>query len=533
MGPTLRAGHALVLLAGFYLLSLILLVALGALDWAAFTWTTGPVALKLSVLSIVLAIPIARGALMLRTPKGDGMAGLPVDESAEPRLWATVRELAQSIGTRAPDEILLTGEVNAAVGEDTRFLGLVGGRRRLYIGLPLMAGLSEAQLRAVLAHEMGHYGNADTRLGAITARGRIQVIRTIGHFQERSDKSVAKERARQEEKAAKAVANGRKAKEVHTAGAGISYRAMAAVYTAYAKLYIRATLSGARRAELAADAAAARIAGREATASALRELPALHEAHDFYMAAYATLGVGAGLLPPPGQVFGGVRQLLAARTDELDELRRRLPSQPSSPYDSHPSIAERVALIEALPDDRRAAEGRDSALLFLRDPDATFTALEGAVLSEQTHRLSRAGSWQELLESSMRAGLATADPPLRRALAQYTGQEPTVAALLRVIDEGRLGRLTDLLPLSAEASAATGRARSEFARPALRAGLHQMALAQLAADSRLAWEFSWRETATARLPAGPDGRPADLDTALDAALRTAPDTAPLRALLTP
>lgn len=37
MGPTLRAARALVLLAGFYLLSLVLLAALGALDWAAFT----------------------------------------------------------------------------------------------------------------------------------------------------------------------------------------------------------------------------------------------------------------------------------------------------------------------------------------------------------------------------------------------------------------------------------------------------------------------------------------------------------------
>lgn len=114
---------------GFYLLSLVLLAALGALDWAAFTWTPGSVAVKLFVLSVVLAIPIVRGVFMLRTPKDDGLTGLPVTDTQEPRLWAAVRDIAQQVGTRAPDEIVLNGDVNAAVSEDTRFLGLVGGRQ--------------------------------------------------------------------------------------------------------------------------------------------------------------------------------------------------------------------------------------------------------------------------------------------------------------------------------------------------------------------------------------------------------------------
>lgn len=115
---------------GFYLLSLVLLAALGALDWAAFTWTTGSVAVKLFILSVVLAIPIVRGVFMLRTPKDDGLTGLPVTDTQEPRLWAAVRDIAQQVGTRAPDEIVLNGDVNAAVSEDTRFLGLVGGRQQ-------------------------------------------------------------------------------------------------------------------------------------------------------------------------------------------------------------------------------------------------------------------------------------------------------------------------------------------------------------------------------------------------------------------
>lgn len=41
-------------------------------------------------------------------------------------LWATVRELAAEARTRMPEEIWLTAEVNAAVQEEPRFLGLSG-----------------------------------------------------------------------------------------------------------------------------------------------------------------------------------------------------------------------------------------------------------------------------------------------------------------------------------------------------------------------------------------------------------------------
>lgn len=292
MGASLRALRALVLLAGFYLLGVFLLAALGGIDYAVVTTLHGPVAGKLLLVSVVLAIPIVRGLFMLRTPKGEGPAGVTVGEAQEPELWAVVRDIAQQVGTRAPDEIVLIDEVNAAVAEDAKLLGLRPGTRRLYLGLPLMTGLDEMQLRAVLAHEMGHYANFDTRLTPLIARGRAQLIRTIGYFHERADKKVAKERAKQERKDEKRIAKGKKAKGVDTEGEGAMYRAMAKIYIAYGNFYMRATRSTSRRQELAADLASVRVIGRDSAASALRELNALDSAHDFYMGSYATLGVG-------------------------------------------------------------------------------------------------------------------------------------------------------------------------------------------------------------------------------------------------
>ena len=289
----------------------------------------------------------------------------------------------------APSRIVLTADVNAAVSEDARLLGLLPGPRHLYLGVPLMQGLSQAQLRAILAHELGHYSNSDTRLSALNMRGRAQVLRTITHFEQRADRTAAREQAKQEKKNAKAEAKGKKTKEIDTGGAGITYRAMAQLYIGYAKLYFRALLSVSRRQEYAADAAAARIAGRDATASALREIPVLDGAFDFYMNCYATLGTGQELLPPRGEMFGGYGRMLSARRLELMEMRGELPTGPSSPYDSHPPMVDRVRRIEELPDDGRADEARGAALHLLTDPQRTLTELEDTVLTEEVRRFRR------------------------------------------------------------------------------------------------------------------------------------------------
>ncbi|WP_069743579.1 M48 family metallopeptidase [Streptomyces sp. EN23] len=557
MGPTLRAARALVLLAGFYLLGLVLLAALAAVDWAAAVHTPGPFALKVFIVSAVLAVPIVRGMFMLRTPPDEDVPGVRVDDSNEPRLWQTVRDIAQQVGTRAPDEILLTGDVNATVGEDSRFLGLAGGTRRLHIGLPLMTGLSETQLRAVLAHEMGHYGNADTRLAAISERGRVHVLRTIAHFEARAGAKVSKERARQEKKAAAAVAKGRKAKEVDTTGTGFTYRAMARLYTVYGTFYLRATLSGSRRAEFAADIAAVRIAGRDATASALREIPVIDAAHDFYLNSYATLGADAGLLPPPGEFLGGFRRLLAARHEELDAMRGgRLPAEPVSPYDSHPPIAERVARIEALLDDGRASDPVRPSLSLLTDEEGALAAVEETLLTPAAQGLRRL-DWPELVHAAMsvhtersaqRFGalvLGTEDGEARtergdgtpgREAAGMSRPEPegdgagTLGALLDAIDAGALWRIAERLPRSEAAAAAAGRAAREFARPQLRAGLSQLVSAEYLRQGRARWQLSWTESAALELPYG---HADELPAALEAAVADRPDTGPLRALLAP
>ncbi|QES49851.1 peptidase [Streptomyces venezuelae] len=533
MGAYLRALRALVLLAGFYLLGLVLLAVLAGLDWVLITQAdAGALTGKVVIVSVVLAVPIVRGMFMLRTPKAGPAPGVRVTEQQEPRLWAAVRELADQVGTRAPDEIVLVDEVNAAVAEDARLLGLLGGKRTLYLGVPLMTGLDETQLRAVLGHELGHYSNSDTRMMPLIVRGRAQLVRTIEHFHERADNKVAKEAARQEKAAEKRIAKGKKAKEVDTTGVGATYRTMAKIYTAYGNFYLRATRSADRRQEFAADLTAARICGRDAYASALRELNALGPAHTFYLDSYATLGLGAGLLPRPGEFFGGFGALLAARTEELDELRQDLPTEPASAYDSHPPLAERVARIEALPEDGRASGGVGAAgpaLGLLSDPVGVLIALEQEVLTPEALALTRM-DWEDLVHASMSRYVAQGAEDIRETVSAEAG-DGTLPALLDAIDADPavLWRIADRFPKSEEAAAATGRAARAFARPIVRRALNQLVTVELTARGAARWQLSWAESASVRYPA--DGFEEQLLLALDAAVADLPDTEPLRKLV--
>ncbi|WP_328300480.1 M48 family metalloprotease [Streptomyces sp. NBC_00435] len=531
MGASLRALRALVLLAGFHLLGVLLLAALAAtVVGAESAGLHGPSLLKLLAVAVVLAVPIVRGMSMLRLPRADPLPGVPVTEHQEPLLWAAVREIAGQVGTRAPDEIVLIADVNAAVTEDARLLGLRPGTRRLYIGLPLMTGMDEMRLRAALAHEMGHYANLDTRLTPLIRRGRVQLLRTVDTFNERSEAKIAKERAKQEKKAAKRIAAGKKAKEIDTTGDGATYRAMAKIYTGYGKFYQRSTLSGARRQELAADLAAVRVAGRDCAGSALRELNAIGPAHERYMDSYATLGVDAGLLPPPGQVFGGLRHFLEARGGELDGLRRELPGEPVDPYDSHPALAERVARIEALPGDGLGTRPSRPSLELLADSGASLIALERAALTPEAFAMRRL-DWEDLVHESMSHYAGRDARELREALAAE-GVGSGLAALLDAIDADPAvrGRITDRLPESdGVAAAATGCAAPEFARPVLRRALDRLVTTELTDRGAARWLLSWSEPATLRYPS--DGFEERLERAFDAVTAGLPDTGPLRKLV--
>ncbi|SHM23754.1 M48 family metallopeptidase [Actinacidiphila paucisporea] len=512
MTASLRALRALFLLAGFYLMGLVLLAVVLGIDWLLIRAGVagGYYPLGLVAFSAVIIAPILRGMFLFLTAglhTGDN-PGLAVTADEQPELWAQVEEAARAAGTSAPSRLILTGDVNAAVSERTQLLGLLRGRRTMYLGLPLLAGVTVPQLRAVLAHEFGHYSNQDTRLAAMTMRGREAVVHTIDGFRE---------------------------------GRTQAHVTIGNLYVGYGRFFLRVSESVGRRQELAADAAAARTVGRDTTAAALARVPLLDAAHDYYVRTYALLAVDAGALPPAGQVYGGFPLLLAARgADGVAALAEGRRVRKPSLYDSHPPMAERVALVEALPDDGRTDDpAAPAALTLLRDATTVTAAAEAAVLRSELAALPRL-DWPELVMATARAEAGAEAEQLQKAVSRAVrsaaGDDvpgapglPDLGEVLDAVDAGLLWMLiADRMPKPAAASRLTGESARNFIRPAISDGLTSLVELRLIADGRATPAMSWSVAPRLGLP--PEYR-RDLAPAVAAAVADTPDTAPLRALL--
>lgn len=305
----MRALLSVVLLLGLYVVCAALVV--GYLAFVAFAVAHIGDAPSLLVWLMAASLGVGTAAVVRGVVLASGShpvlpGSRAVSREQAPGLWATVRDVADRFGTDPPVEVRLTAEPNAAVGEDARMLGLRRGTRRLYVGMPLLIGLSPEELRAVLCHEFGHYARGHTRLGAITYRGAAALA-----------------------DARRALAETARGNALVAAYGGLPVL----VINGYGRLYDRLSLAVRRRQELAADAAAARIAGAATTAAALRSTLAVAAAWARHRASSTDpLGSFAAALDTDAY-----RKLLADH--------RARPREHLAARDSHPGMARRLELL--------------------------------------------------------------------------------------------------------------------------------------------------------------------------------------------
>lgn len=360
MKYTVRAVLAIAMLLGVYVLAAAVVgaLALGLYELVAHGFT-GAALLKLGIITLLVSVAIGRGLWAGLRHRDGEQPGVVLPEQDQPRLWGEVRHLAEQVGTRPPDEIRLVPDVNAAVSESSRWLGLVPGARRMYVGVPLLTGLSLRQMRSVLAHELGHYSGRHTGLAGVTYRGQESLLRTIGHLG--PDSWVGR------------------------------------IFKVYARLYIAVANTVNRRQELEADEFSARLAGKGVAISALRELPAIDAAWSFFLHNY--VGPGSEHRRRPHELFAGFHQFWTTpeRQEQLDEVRAEPPAETRSVYDSHPSTSERVAVLAALdaPDE---PDDSESAIELLDDAPGALRRLEEWMFADSP---LTAVAWDDLVSTSL------------------------------------------------------------------------------------------------------------------------------------
>jgi heat shock protein HtpX len=354
-----RAVLAVALTVGFYVLALGLIAGLIAVLFIPHV--PGRVFGFCLIGAVVIAISIVPWPRRFVPP------GPMLNPAGQPRLFAELRGVASAVGEEMPAEVYITPEMNAGVFQR-------GRRRVMVLGLPLMQIMSVAQMRAVIAHEFGHYHGGDTRLGPWIYRTREAIERAL---------SLASRQS----------------------------ALLQLPFLWYGRMFMRVTQAVSRRQELTADELAARTVGAKPMINGLRSLARGSIAWSGYWRQEVVPLIEAGFQPP---VTEGFTRFLAEPdiAERLDKAAARMLAEARpDPYDSHPPDAERIAALGALPPGPDVEEG-PPAITLLNGVEAIEPTLLAGVLNPGT-RLQPI-RWEQ-------AGTAALMPGLRTRVGRQAG----------------------------------------------------------------------------------------------------------------
>ena len=351
-----RAALAIALLIGFYALAIGIAALLLWIPYEAYS-NNIRLPLKLVVICVVGAGIILWSIL----PRFDRFKapGPQLIRQDQPELFEMITAVSQATGEAMPAEVFLISDVNAWVAQRGGILG-IGSKRVMGLGLPLMQILTVTQLRAVLAHEFGHYYGGDTRLGPLVYNMRGAIGRTIYNL------------ARQN---------------------SFLYKPFAW----YGSGALRLTQGVSRQQEHAADELAARTVGAKPLADALSMIHAGAIAYVPYL--QQEVGPLLSLKVRPVFAVGFAHFLSAPRIEKVvaEETAREIAQGKSNPYDSHPPLRERLAELAKLMQGKTPEADAPAASL-LRRLDALEAELLAFVTGKTEIRSWRSVDWEKVGE---------------------------------------------------------------------------------------------------------------------------------------
>lgn len=308
MGDGRRAAWSAALLAGFWLAAWLQVVLAIAVVLGVLMLLPSEVALRVGApLCIATAGLLGFATARALRIRRAAPAGVPVTRQDAPALWELADKTAAAAQVPPPDAIVVIADARVVLIERYRVIGLLGGRRELHIGLPLLQAWSPNRLRAAVAHELAHGSPALGRFAPMAHRGRHALGRIVPRIPRGNP-------------------------------AGPLLRVLAGVFR-------RIDAPLARAHELAADRIAAELAGERAVAAVLQDGPAMEGMQQVFYAEYLSAGWQAGYVPE--DIFGGMLRVMAARADELAVLRT-VPQSPPGAWDPHPPLADRLAALAEL-----------------------------------------------------------------------------------------------------------------------------------------------------------------------------------------
>lgn len=104
---------------------------------------------------------------MFKSNKTDRSHLIQVTRVEEPMLFAMIDEIINAVHTDFPKKVYLSAEVNASVFYDSNFWSMFFPiRKNLQIGIGLINTTTTSELKAILAHEFGHFSQKSMKVGS-------------------------------------------------------------------------------------------------------------------------------------------------------------------------------------------------------------------------------------------------------------------------------------------------------------------------------------------------------------------------------
>ncbi len=298
--------------ASLPVVALVVVVTGGAILYGLFALGRVPIKLVLIVVLVVLGtLWSILKSLFVRG--SDDEPGERLELRAQPRLRALLGDVARRVGTRPVDNVYLTPGTDLAVMERGGMGRQLRGRaeRCLILGVGVLEGLRIGSFKAVLAHEYGHFTNKDTAGGGFALAVRRSLVTM--------------------------------ARSLAESGAAAWYNPAWLFLNGFFRVFLRISQGASRLQEILADRWAAFTYGSKAFEEGLRHV--IEQSVRFDARAGATLQEMAA--QPVANLYQHEPATKVAQA-EIDKAIRDALNRPASPYDSHPSPAERSRWVRAL-----------------------------------------------------------------------------------------------------------------------------------------------------------------------------------------
>jgi len=301
------ARLALLVLEGYLYLAIVIGIFVAAV--AFLVWGLVNRRPLIGLVAIFIGVPLlittfrAIRAVFFRRSRPEGIVLTP---QVGLGVLTAVEEIRSRIHAPRVHQVLITDQFNAAAVQIPR-AGLFWPRNLLMLGYPMLATLSEAHVRAVIAHELGHLTYGHGRLSSWVHRTRLSWLRLMHDL------------------------------GVHGATPAHAHL----LFRWYVPRLNAQAAAVSRQQERLADRLAAELAGLDTTAEALvaMEVGAAVFERDFWPGVFKRVASQ----PTPPSPFAEMGPQVWADHGALTELVTSLLERPTDGDDSHPSLGERLA----------------------------------------------------------------------------------------------------------------------------------------------------------------------------------------------